>query len=53
MPIFDTIIPVSIALLGISSVFYEDLGHSCVALTMDYFYIWTEDYIGYEFVSRH
>ena len=48
-------IPVSKALLGISSVFYEDLGHSFVALTMDYLYDWMEDliYIGHVFVSRH
>ena len=39
----NKIIPVSIALLGISSVFYEDLGHSFVALTMDYLYTWRED----------
>ena len=50
----NKIIPVSIALLGISSVFYEDLGHSCVSLTMDNLYDWMEDliYIGYVFVKQ-
>ena len=49
------IIPVSIALLDISSVFYEDFGHSFVALTMDYLYDWMEDliYVGHVLVSRH
>ena len=51
----DNTLPVSKSLLGISSVFYEDLGHSFVALTMDYLYDWMKDliYIGHVFVSRH